>query len=156
MLTLQQKAESHRSRMVPPRTSNAHPLVRQLERHDFFAQVALTRALLQDLQATFQGGEGHRELTTGDLRSQSFRSVAVALALVEDTLRQIERVVQDLEKSQQDHSQKWFSSWRKVDVHRQLKELLELAPELRGRTEQLMQVKQFWVLCGGGWERMTF
>ena len=151
LLNEKEQAEKSRSQLIPRRgPPSSHPLIQQLERQDFFAQLFLTRALLRDFESQLRSNDQKSLCTNSFYYSDvsndgQLESLQVALGLVEDTLRQIYATIQSLEKQQQLHSQKWFSSWRKLNVGNQLSHLVELGPQLKSRTEQLLQIKLFWM-----------
>ena len=56
------------------------------------------------------------------------------------------RAVLQLEKEQEEQSQRWFPTFRKRSISQSIQQrFIELAPQLKARTEQLLQLKQFWV-----------
>ncbi len=145
------------------RTSASHPVMKELEQQDFYAQLLFTRALLRDIETLLRQGDqdcgktcffystsvpapvAASDKTTSALLTPSMpKSLETALVLVEDVIQQIADVVMELEKLQHEHVHKWFSSWRKLNVNPQFARLKDLAPKLKARTEQLLQIHQFW------------
>lgn len=124
-----------------------HPLLRELQKRDFVAQIMLSRSLLLDLQRTAM----KQPVSTTEATIKNSMNVCsmdetieLAVQLVGEVLDMIEQTIALMEQEVEIHQAKWFHTWRKCSIKPHVERLLDLSLLLDRRTQTLLQLKAVW------------
>lgn len=120
-------------------TSDSCKSIRRLHQVDFFGTVLRIRALLKDLEKL----EGIQETRTNYIKE--YASVRVCLNQMEMTLNTIYDCICGIEREILQHSDKYLSNWRSLDLSPHFGQLIELKTKVEQNQNELYKCIGFWM-----------
>lgn len=140
--------------------STSHDQIRKLENMDFFGEIRRIRALFFDLKRYSEKCKQKTELNDYLMRSEStinrsinntdaeimeeLQSIRICIEQLEQVLKQIYECIQSVEREIIFHSQKWFHTYRKLDLTSYFDQLSDLGNILKIRKTEFFNYAEFW------------